>query len=494
MKKLFMSVLVAMVSTMMITFPAVAKQLLVFEKPLNLFFVATQGGAFSLIDKDKYDTEKGFNSALMNLFVEGDYTPLNNLKFYASSMLTVDWIYQLKTNDSSWHDKLFSDSSRLNVDDKYWQLLKEAHVTWTPKDFLFRVGKQIVKWGETDGFRLMDQINPGDGRRGFSDVEFETSVIPIWLIRTEYYPDIKSSWLTDLGLEFIFNPNADFIADQRIRTGNDVGGIWAPDAMAGQAHVGSIFENIREPDKWTEGQEFAFRVKGVVSNTFLTLNYFYGRDNSPVLRSAPIAPKISMASDGRLILHPFQNGFYPRFRYAGATLAKDITPLKASFLGGVAPVIRMEAFYAFNNTFVDKKNTLFESDEFRWSIGVDWKVKIPVLNPMNYFSISPQFYHRCLMDYPEAEMGSLKKNNYQATLSISTSYLHNRLIPSLFVLHDVNSKSNQFRLQLFYDYSTQLRFTLGTIFLHGDNKEKYKQFQLFDHKDYIFFKVAYKWG
>jgi hypothetical protein len=39
--------------------------------------------------------------------------------------------------------------------------------TWTPGDFLFRVRKQIVRWGETDGFRLMDQINPLDQRRGF---------------------------------------------------------------------------------------------------------------------------------------------------------------------------------------------------------------------------------------------------------------------------------------------------------------------------------------
>ena len=49
--------------------------------------------------KDAYDTEKDFNSALMNLFVEGDYEITNDLKFYGSGMLTVDWMYQLKHND-----------------------------------------------------------------------------------------------------------------------------------------------------------------------------------------------------------------------------------------------------------------------------------------------------------------------------------------------------------------------------------------------------------
>ena len=501
-KKLF-SVILLVVAVMMVlmVYPAMAEQFSVFGRSLNLMGYVTQGVAFGLSDKEKYDTEKGFQSALTNLFLEGEYSITDNLRFYSSGMLTVDWAYQLKHNDDSWNEKLFNKSHyNLNVDHKYWQLLKEMHLTWTPENFYFRVGKQIVKWGEMDGFRLMDQINPADGRRGFQDVEFETSVIPIWLIRTEYFPPIKSSWLTDLGFEFVFNPNPDFIADNRLKTGNDVGGIWAPNALAsgpfpfGQAHVGSMFENIRDPDKWKEGHEFGFRAKGVVSNTMVTLNAFYGRDNSPLLQSAPIPPRITNASDGRLILHPFQNGFYPLVRFIGGTLSKDLIPLRVSFLGGVSPVLRLETFYAFDNSFVDKKNMLFNSDEFRWAIGLDWKVKIPVLNPLTYFSISPQFYHRRLMDYPNTEMSSLKQNNYQATLSIGTSYLHNKLGPSLFILHDVNSKSNMIRLQLRYDHSTTWQFLLGAMFLHGDNEEKYKSFQLFDNKDQIYFKATYKWN
>jgi hypothetical protein len=471
-----------------------------FGRPGNILGNFTQGGSFSLLDKDKYDVEKGFNSALTNLLLEGDYKITDNLKFYGSGMLTVDWIYQMKHNDSSWHDKLFSKSSWLNVDDKYWQLLKEAHLTWTPPNFFFRVGKQIVKWGEMDGFRLMDQINPSDGRRGFQDVEFETSVIPIWLFKAEYYPKIQTSWLTDLGFEFVFNPNAKFIPDQRGKTGNDVGGIWAPNVLVngpfpfGQAHVGSIFENIREPDEWKEGQEFGFRVKGLVYNSMVTLNGFYGRDNRPVLQSLPIAPKITVGSDGRLILHPFQGGSYHLMRFVGGTFSRMIDPLKVSFLGNVAPIVRLEAFYGFDDTFVNKKNALFQSDELRWAVGLDWKVKIDFLNPRTYFAISPQFLHQRIMDYPRVEMSSLKKNNYTATLLINTSYLHNKLTPSIFWMRDINSKSDMWRLQLTYDYSNSLRFTLGSMFFHGDNKEDYKLFQLFDNKDQFYFKITYKWG
>jgi hypothetical protein len=508
-KRLLILVLMAGLTVSLAGSPSVAEQFSVLGRPLNLFGYATQGGAFSLSDKDKYDTEKGLHSALMNLFLEGDYSITNDLRFYGAGMLTVDWIYQLKHNDSSWNDKLFSKSKHnLNVDDKYWQLLKEAHLTWKPENFMIRVGKQIVAWGETDGFRLMDQINPLDNRRGFGDVEFETSIIPIWLIRAEYYLTKKPGWLQDLGFEFVYNPNADFIPNQGIKTGNADGGIWAPNIpLPGgppffESHMATTYGHIDTPKRWKEGNEFGFRIKGVVYDSTITLNAFYGRDNDPVTRLvppflSPVPPNI-FASNGRLLLHPFQEGKYPLFRFVGATFSRDITPVKASFLGGVAPLLRLETFYGFNNTFAfgtpGTPVARFEkSDEFRGAIGVDWKVKIPLLNPKTYFLISPQFYYRRMMDYPSLEeIAGLKKNNYQTTLLISTSYLHNKLNPSFFWLRDINSKSDFFRLQLAYDYSDNWHFTLGTLLLHGDKVGQ--GFQLFHHKNEVYFKISYKWS
>jgi hypothetical protein len=509
MKKKRFLILVLMVGLMTaLTFSSViAEEFNVLGRPLDLFGYATQGGSISLLDKDKYDVEKGLNSALMNLFVEGDYKISDTLKFYGSGMLTVDWIYQLKHNDSSWNDKLFSKSKHgLNVDDKYWQLLKEARLTWTPGDFMFRVGKQIVSWGELLAFRIMDQINPLDQRRGFLDVEFETTIIPIWLFRADYYPKLQLGWLQDLGFEFVYNPNADFIPDQGIMTGNADGGIWAPNVPIPGAHLATAYANISTPKRWKEGNEFGFRVKGNIYDTLVTLNAFYGRDNSPAALFVPpffgVDPRHIFASDGNLLLHPFQEGKYPLFRFVGATLAKEITPLKASFLGGVSPTVYLEGLYAFDSTFVFT-NPLFpfpvqrfgKSDEFRGGINVAWKVLIPFLNPNTYFNITPEFIYRRIMDYPSfEEISGFKKNNYQAFLNISTSYFHGKLTPSFTWIHDINSKSDYHILKLVYDYSNKWHFNLGAQFFHGENKENSKLFQLFDNKDQIFFKISYKWG
>ena len=180
----------------------------------------------------------------------------------------------LRDNDD-WEDKRF-DKSR---DEKFIfshrrDILHEFHFTWTPGSWFFRVGKQIVVWGETDNQRLMDQINPVDQRRGITDVEFETTILPIWLVRSEYYFQPDSSWLQDLGLEFIFNPNADFREDEVITPGNDVAGIWAPNVKIPlpplpifpnrYMHLGSLDSFIDRPDSFDDdGFEYGFRVKAV---------------------------------------------------------------------------------------------------------------------------------------------------------------------------------------------------------------------------------------
>lgn len=202
-----------------------AEQFLFLGAPLNLFGFASQTAQFSL-KGDHYDPEEGLQQALFTLFAEADYSPSRHLTLYGSGILTLDLVYPIKHDDRSWEDKGFADSEDdLFIDNKDWQALKEAHVTWSPGAFLFRVGKQIVSWGEMDFFRIVDQINPSDERRGFSDVEFETTIIPIWLVRAEWWSTLNLGAVQEAGLQLVFNPNAEFIPNQSYTTGNDVAGI-----------------------------------------------------------------------------------------------------------------------------------------------------------------------------------------------------------------------------------------------------------------------------
>ncbi len=503
-RRLLMYLLILAAVTGIGSSPVGAMEYLVGGKPFTLLGYVAQGGAYGL--HNDYDTKHGLQSALTTFFVEGNYKPTQNLSMYSSLRYTTDWAYELNRHDSSWSDKLFEDSrSRMGNDNNYWQVLNELHMTWRPQNFMFRIGKQIVTWGEMDGFRIMDQINPLDARRGFADVEFENTIIPIWLLRSEWYPKIESSWLQDLTVEFTFNPNADFITGQDIVVGNADAGIWAPYFRVegpGGFIFGDAFYNLEKPARWSSRAfEYAFRIKGIVKDTVLSLNYFYGLDNQPVLKINPNFDPFTgfpPASNGRTLAHFLMDGEYRRLHFVGLSASRDIALLKSSALGGVNPVVRFEGFYAFNETFTDQNLANFEkSDELRAGLGVDWKIKIPALNSKSYFTISPQVVYRRVMDLPAGQeyndaalVDTLHKDNLWTSLFLSTQYFNAKLVPSVFWMRDVTNDGNFLRVQATYDWSTSWRFTLGAVFLDG-NKPNYG-FEVFDNKDYVFGKVQYK--
>ena len=489
----------ALLSILITSSSALATGFMLGGNELRLLGYVTQNVNYGL--HDNYDTNRGLNNLLTTIFAEAQYVA-NPVSFYVSGKLNVDWAYQYNHNDDDWNDKLFSKSKdALNVDDKYWQLLNEAHITYTPGDFRFRLGKQIVVWGQIDAQRLMDQINPVDQRRGFTDVEFETSIIPIWLLDAEYHAPISLGIVQSPGVQFVFNPNADFIPDQGINTGNDAGGIWAPNIEVQlpfppfDARLGSNPTKLHEPDRWNkEGFEYALKFDAIIFNSLVTLNGFYGRENSPVELPAGF-PSFTTASDGVALMHTPMEGYYARQKFVGFTFGRDITFFRPSFLGGVAPILNVEAMYAFDTSFAtaDPINpTIIKTDEIRYALQLDWKVKIPALNRTNYISIEPQFIQRRLRDYPKAGINTVSENNNMVTFLARTYYFNQKLQPFFLIVRDLTNDANFIKCFLQYSPNNTWSYTIGGNFLNGDRKGA--GFDVFNNKDHVFFKINYQWG
>ena len=495
----------------------------------NVLGYVSQAAQFGVAG-DKYDTEEGLQSALMNIFVEGDYQPNDSLKLYASGMLTVDWIYDIKHSDDSWRDKRFNESrDNFYVDDESWQLLKEAHVTWSPGDFVFRMGKQIVSWGEMDFIRVMDQINPTYDARGFADVEFETTVIPIWLMRADYWPDMGAvgGAFQDLGIQLVFNPNAQFIPYQGLAVGNEVGGIWAPNYilptaavdptppggggltdMIGPEFRARISSDVEDLDEWdSDNFEYGIKIRGVVGDHTFTLNGFYGRSNIPNETLTGVVmdpdfgfaiPLITIDSDGMPSMTLTTAGKYFRQKFVGFTYNYDLKFLRSSALGGVSPFLRLETMYEFDHTFVDDNANFgyggyVESDYWKNGLAIDWKIKIPALNSKAYFTVMPQFFYNRVMDYKSAwalsDAGSgVEEDMWTSGLLIETAYFNARLKPSIGWLHDFNGKADIILPSLTWVRNYRWTYSIDALFV--DDRET----DLFDHKNYIGCKVTYNWG
>jgi hypothetical protein len=481
-----------------------AERFQLLHRPLDVYALFSQNVQYS--PKDAFDTEQGVNAAIWSAILEGAYEPAEDFNIFSQVVLTGDLVYELKESDDSWTAKGFGRSrSELALDDQYWQIFKELHATLTPGPFLVRLGKQIISWGQTDGFRLMDQINPLDFRRGFSDVEFETTVIPVWLIRADYSPSLGWTWLQDLNFQLWYNPNADFIPTQNISPGNNEGGVWAPFVelpapISGKTLLGAGSQNIEKPKEWTEGHEIGFRIQGTIRDTLASLNVFYGRENEPLLRTAG-PPRLELdAVPGINLLHPVQEGFFPRLRFVGGTLSRDLSGLRRLFLG-ISPVLRVEAFYAFDNGFLRslplQGGERFERhDEIRWSVGLDWKVRLPILSPSGIV-VSPQFFHRHVSGVSSgtpllSPSGAVEHDNYSVSLMLRTAYLNERMPVSLFWFRDITGKSGYWKPSIGYLWDAHWSVEAGALFFDGERNGE--GFQVFDHKDFFYLNVSYKWG
>jgi hypothetical protein len=491
----------------------------VFGKPLTFMGYVQQGVAYGIepgsYNNERtgyYDTKRDFQSFLFQALLEARYEPNPEVRIFASGKLNADWAYEIYDQKNEWRDKGFDKGrNRLFVFDHEKDLLSEAHITWTPGAFNFRVGKQIVAWGETDGFRLMDQINPQDTRRGMGDVQFENSILPLWLVKAEYNIPMKSTWLQELGYQVVFNPNLQFRGNERIEPGNEQYGIWSANVTADlggpypfdYAHIGSWVDDVSKPSRAFDhqGMEIGGRIRAVVNDAIITLNGFYGRDNDIVRKILPGAPVVGLSSfDNRMILHLPTEAYYPILRFVGATFSRDFSALSSSALGGVAPTIRAEAMYVFNFTNASTLQTFEESDEIRWMVGADWKVKIDFLNPKAYFFISPQFYHRHIMDYAKSVpgvrykltdySGNIRQDNYTFSLLINTSYFHTKLQPMFFWFCDMTGHSNMFKAQVAWEQDNHWKYTLGALWVHGT--EEGVSFEPLKHKDQAYFTVAYR--
>ena len=79
-----------------------------------------------------------------------------------------------------------------------------------------RIGRQNLSWGETDGFRLLDMIDPLDNRFGLPLVEdLDDRRIPLWMTRGTLALPWRTTNLTNLTIDSYFVAGADRLTRNR---------------------------------------------------------------------------------------------------------------------------------------------------------------------------------------------------------------------------------------------------------------------------------------
>jgi hypothetical protein len=152
------------------------------------------------------------------------------------------------------HAEFEFESARRRIKEALWQLrLYEAYINLTKGPLFLRIGRQNLSWGETDGFRLLDQINPLDNNFGGFLTSLDERRIPLNMLRAQWsFGDIGP--ILNLTLEGFYS-----IDNKTAATPVLVGSFWSLPGPTGTLAIG------RTPcgDPFFRSRDFPAKGKGL---------------------------------------------------------------------------------------------------------------------------------------------------------------------------------------------------------------------------------------
>lgn len=315
--------------------------------------------------------------------------------------------------------------------------LAEAYLDFAAWDGYWRLGKQQVVWGQADGLKVLDVVNPQDYRE-FNLDEFEDSRIALWMMNVEFntsedstlqlliIPDATYSKLADVGTPY-------YITSSKYR----------PALSAAPLPV-----MIHEVERPVNEVEFGARYRLFYSGWDLTLNYLNHRQDIPV--------NYLRLGSGQIDVVPV----YEPSQLYGATASNAFGDW----------VVRMEAGYSTETYHV--RNSLQEdgianTPEISSVLGLDYR-------GFTDWFLSYQWFQSTLLEYEDDIVR--QQQRMQHTLLIRRSLMNETLEIELFMLYSDEDQDGQVRSQLVYQATDTMRVWGGVDIFYGDLDGLFGQF------------------
>ena len=473
-----------------------------------------------------------------------------NLYFRMINRLAGDWAYDINHDSASWKQKGFAGSrDELALDDDFREVVRELYLNYSTDHWNIRIGKQQVAWGEADGIRLCDIINPLDISRQAimrdSDEGYEETRIPLSMIKAEYFLRKPLGFVTDLGFELVYNP-FDFKrprlyvpdeGDKHVspwgvrRSSLPLGDPGVPTEYPALTPPGGILND--EPARDIGNSQFGMRIKADMGATRATLIFWRGFHTGYLGVVPPIESR--MLVDGNPLTITAFKDYTHRVSSLGFTLSRELYGAREFFKNtlnwNVAnPMFRIETLYSFDVPYVNRWKPLppgvypfgipqgthvptrlynllttgqFTGEdiervnEFKYMLGFDWPVRIGLINPQKNIFISGQFFHIYLSEGgndsfqvgPYAKW-EVEKNTYLASLLFSTSYLNDKVKPQILFVKEFSYNTWWTKPKIKFEIGDHWRPEIGAIIVEGKNR--FAGFGQWEDRDEIYFKLAYQ--
>jgi hypothetical protein len=394
-----------------------------------------------------------------------------------------------------------------------------------------RVGRQDLSWGETDGFRLLDMIEPLDNRFGFPLVEdLDDRRIPLWMVRPTFSLGTIGS-LRNLTIDGYWVPGT---IDNEVSPVAPFGNPFGVGAPPGPS-------TTFRPNKNLGNSRGGGRLIGTVGDVTFSIAHYVTYNDYPSQRLAVTGVNVFPIGAPNFFY------FSPDAQFLVEYYQQQITGGSATFALPFDPytIVRMEvANFWDERMFIPEQNvnsavaacaaqnpatggvgpcsqtrgSLPTKNVMRWMIGADRNVWIRWLNPENTFFFSGQYFHTNIMNNDPDIANGVPSNTHLVPIGqvpvgggvslplestifdwvprnqdeITITYLINTLVwhgniqPQIFGAYDWRGV-HAVVPSLSYQYGTNLVFTIKYSVVRGT----FANLGFFRDRDELLFRVQY---
>ncbi|MCZ6916306.1 MAG: hypothetical protein O7I93_05985 [Gemmatimonadetes bacterium] len=321
--------------------------------------------------------------------------------------------------------------------------LRELYVDLTVGGAYLRLGKQQVVWGQTDGLKLLDVLNPQDFREFILD-SFEDSRIPLWTMNLEIP-------VRDFVVQLLWIPDRTY---HKIPEDGAVFGFTAP--LFRPVIPRGVAVELREtekPDRLIADSDFGVKVSTFWKGWDLGVNYAYLYDDVPVLFR-----RVSLDDAGpRVTITPR----YARTHLVGGTFSNTFGAL--TLRGEVAYQSKR---YFITSTPQDDDGVLGRG-EAMYALGFDWF-------GLSDWTLSAQVFQSVLT----GSASTLPRDRLQTNVTglVRRDLQNDRLTAEILWIQNVNQGDGVVRPKVRYELRSNTNVWLGADLFYGSGEGLFGQF------------------
>lgn len=346
-------------------------------------------------------------------------------------------------------------SKRVFIGDRTSLELREFYYyTNIYKKIRLTIGKQQIVWGETDGLKLLDVVNPQNFREFILD-DFEDSRIPLWSVKAEF--DIKN-----IGVQFVWVPDNTYHITQDFDAPFFTKNLF----QSPPEGISTRINKTIKPKRFFSDSDIGLKLNTFTKGWDLSLNYFYYYDDLPVFYSNLL---LSETGDPFVSIIPK----FERQHLIGGTFNKVFG---SSTLRGEIGYIFDQNFSSINPNALQGVET---SNVYKSAIGIDYikgenVVSLQLFSDIITENISP--YNR-------------DKFETNTSLLISREMLNDNFKAEAIWVHNANHGDGYIRPQLSYWMNTNTQLFLKSTVFYGNRNKLFGQF-----KDRSRISLGMRWG